>query len=99
MSFARNLVAFCRFREICVKLVLASDCGKKWYAKSKFVSCDVGLGLPEQSFRGVDAVLCHLRVISSILATLMPFAPGLPAFVVSGNSSTFFLRGDTQGTV
>lgn len=37
--------------------------------------------------------------MSARLATFTPRAPGLPAFVVTGNSSTFFLRGETQGTV
>ena len=41
--------------------------------------------------------ICH-RVTSESEATFMPFAPGLPCFVETGKSSTFFFRVEAQGT-
>ncbi len=38
------------------------------------------------------------RVTSESEATLIPFAPGLPCFVLTGNNSTFFFRLEAQGT-
>lgn len=85
------------------------DCGKYMVEfVNEPLACASGDGLDErlhehEGDKGSDCgikgnVKVGHRVTSEIAATLMPFAPGLPCLVLTGNSSTLRFREDAQGT-
>ena len=85
------------------------DCGKYMVEfVNEPLACASGDGLDErlhehEGDKGSDCgikgnVEVGHRVMSEIAATFIPFAPGLPCLVLTGNSSTLRFRDDAQGT-